>query len=549
MSPVDPRDVAALLGSLVDKSLVVAAPGGDGGMRYRLLETVGEYAAERLDEAGERGAVEGRHLVAYRELARTADPLLRGSAQREWLDRLETEHENLRTALRRAVAARDEQEALCLVLSLGWFWHLRGHRVEARQWGVAVARLGPNPFDPPVAPAAPLYESCTAAPPPMAPEVLAEARRGVRLFALANVEGDVRSMASDEAQRELEGIVSAYRPGLPQTCRVPGLMWFFAVILKCDFDRLAEIVDASVRTCRELGYAWELAFNLQLRSKVMNERSGRDRGATTDADESLEIFTGLGDAWGAAEALSGRGEAREQRGEGAAAADDYRAAIRYAEKLGAHAQVLLLRARLAGVFVEFGDEEEAAEGERILSEVVERGSHVSAEALSYARLHLAQRYGMTGRTAEARAHLLKLHGEFGVRALGLFQGVAEGMLAWLDLVEGRPGNALVTVRGALAKTNERVTELVAPFVPVTQLLTAAEALGVLGGAERMKAAARLVGAYDALREPLHYRVSVPERTGRAHTEAAARALLGDAAYERAYAEGGGLTLKEATALV
>ncbi|MBI0384252.1 AfsR family transcriptional regulator, partial [Streptomyces albiflaviniger] len=119
---VDPRDVAALLGSLVDKSLVVTAPGteagpgtgpepgADGEMRYRLLETVAEYAAERLDESGERAAVERRHLVAYRELARTADPLLRGPAQRHWLLRLETEHENLRTALRRAVAARDEQE-------------------------------------------------------------------------------------------------------------------------------------------------------------------------------------------------------------------------------------------------------------------------------------------------------------------------------------------------------------------------------------------------------------------------------------------------------
>ncbi|MEV7896705.1 BTAD domain-containing putative transcriptional regulator, partial [Streptomyces cyaneofuscatus] len=67
---VDSLDVAGLLGSLVDKSLVVAAPGDDGEMRYRLLETVGEYAAERLDEAAEREAVARRHLVHFRELAR-----------------------------------------------------------------------------------------------------------------------------------------------------------------------------------------------------------------------------------------------------------------------------------------------------------------------------------------------------------------------------------------------------------------------------------------------------------------------------------------------
>ncbi|MFG2580440.1 AfsR/SARP family transcriptional regulator [Streptomyces malaysiensis] len=550
---VEPRDVAVLLGSLIDKSLVVTAPaaepGADGGMRYRLLETVAEYAAERLDESGERAAVERRHLVAYRELARTADPLLRGPAQRHWMVRLETEHENLRTALRRAVAARDEQEALCLVLSLGWFWHLRGHRAESRHWATAAAELGPSPFAPPVAPAPPLHISCTAAPPPMEPELLVEARRGVRLFALANIEGDLQAVVGEDTQRELEGIVAAYRAGLPQTCRLPGVLWFFAVILKGDLGMLREMADEAVRTCRELGYEWELAFTLQLRARIYNERSGEDEGAIRDADEALEIFRRIGDTWGAAEALAGRGETREQRGEGAAAAADYRAAIRCAQDLGAHEQVLWLRARLAGVFVEFGDEEEAAQGERMLREVVEQVPQVGAEALAYARVHLAQHCGTTGRVGEARALLVTLHGEFERRALKLFEGMAEGMLAWVDLLEGRPGDALATVRGGLVKTSGRMTGLIAPFIPVTQLLTAAEALSALGGPERAETAARLVGAYDTLRKPQYYRRSAIERTGQERTETAARAELGDAAYERAHAEGMGLTLEEAVALV
>ncbi|WP_432036826.1 AfsR/SARP family transcriptional regulator [Streptomyces cucumeris] len=547
---VDPRDVAALLGSLVDKSLVVAAPSTTTGeMRYRLLETVAEYAGERLDEAGERTRAEGRHLIAYRELARTTDPLLRGPAQRAGLDRLESEHENLRTALRRAVAARDEQEALCLVLSLGWFWNLRGHRADARHWATAAAGLGPDPFLRPVAPAPPLLRSCIDAPPPMPPELLAEARRGVRLFALANIEGDLQSMANETAQRELEGIVAAYRAGLPQTCRLPGLLWFFAVIIKGDFGLLRGMADETVRTCRELGYTWELAFALQLRAKLLNERGGGMRDGTPDADESLEIFLRLGDSWGAAEALSGRGETREQRGEGVAAAEDYRAAIRCAEELGAHEQVVLLRCRLAGVFVEFGDEEEAAGGERTLREVVERGPQAGAEALSYARMHLALRYGTTGRFAEARAELGALYAEFAIRALPLFQGVTEGMLAWLDLEEGRPDEALERVRTALVKTTGRMTELVAPFLPVTQLLTGAEALGRLGGAERAAATARLLGAYDELRRAQHQWRSGVERTSRERTEAMARAGLGDTAYERAYGEGTVLTLPEAIALL
>ncbi|MER5829139.1 AAA family ATPase, partial [Streptomyces mirabilis] len=94
------------LGSLVDKSLVVAAPWGDGEMRYRLLETVGEYAGERLDESGQRPAAERAHLTHYRELARTTDRRLRGPGQRAAIARLETESENIRAALQHAVAAR-----------------------------------------------------------------------------------------------------------------------------------------------------------------------------------------------------------------------------------------------------------------------------------------------------------------------------------------------------------------------------------------------------------------------------------------------------------
>jgi predicted ATPase len=135
------------LGSLVDKSLVVAAPSPGDGMRYRLLETVAEYAGERLDETGGRAAAERAHLTHYRELARTTDPLLRGPRQLAAIERLEREYENLRTALRHAIAERDEQEALSLSLSLVWYWQMRDLRVEARNWFSEVMTLHPAPAD------------------------------------------------------------------------------------------------------------------------------------------------------------------------------------------------------------------------------------------------------------------------------------------------------------------------------------------------------------------------------------------------------------------
>ncbi|MEV0371573.1 BTAD domain-containing putative transcriptional regulator [Streptomyces sp. NPDC050636] len=548
---VDGRDVAGLLGALIDKSLVVAAPAPDGQMRYRLLETVGEYAGERLDEAGERAAAERRHLVTYRELARTADPLLRGPGQRAWSERLELEHDNLRTALRRAIAARDEHEALCLVLSLQWFWSLRDHRSDARHWSEAAGALGPNPFLPPVKPAPDLYERPIDRPPPMDPEQLQEARREVRLVTLASMDGDMQALRDPGMQEELAGILEAYRSGLPQTCKVPGMMWFYAVMITGRYEDLADLVDTAVVACRDLGYDWELAFVLQLRSKILNDRPGGLEQATLDADESLRIFVRLGDAWGAAEALSGRGEAREKRGEYQLAAQDYRAAMVHAEDLGAHGQTLLLRTRLGGVLIEDGQEET---GERMLREVLAaaKDQNSGRDAVPFARMQLAMWLSVSGRTQEAREELFAVREVFGPRAPDLFAGIVESALISLELDDGpddgQREDLLPRFRAAVALMRDPLAQMVAPDLPVIQLLTGARVLMAVQGEPGARSAARLVGAYDALRVLSHVAVLIV-RDDRARTEAAARAVLGDAEYEREYAEGGDLSIEEATALI
>ncbi|MFF4605339.1 BTAD domain-containing putative transcriptional regulator [Streptomyces sp. NPDC001339] len=546
---VAPYEVAGLLGSLIDKSLVVAAPAQDRQMRYRLLETVGEYAGERLDEAGERAATERRHLVAYRELARTTDPLLRGPGQGAGMERLELEHDNLRTALRRAVAAGDEHEALCLVLSLQWFWSLRDHRGDARHWAVAVAALGPNPYLKPVEPAPDLHERPIDKPPPMSAEQLVEARREVRLVSLSSMDSEIAALSSPEMREEMAGVLAAYRPGMPQTCKVPGVMWFYAVLLTGQVDSLTEMIDSAVRACRHYGYDWELAFVLQLRSKIFNDHPGELPRAARDADEALRIFLRVGDAWGAAEALSGRAESHEKRGAYERAAEDYRAAMVHAERLGAHAQTLLLRCRLGSVLIEDGQGEA---GERMLREVL---AEAAAKANSgrdtepFARLSLAMRLTLTGRRDEARAQLHAVREVFAPRAPDLFSGILEMALVSLDLDDGHGDEGLMTrFRAGMALMQDALTRMVAPDVPVTQLLTGARALIAVRGDSAAGDAARLVGAYDALRATGH----VPPlilRHDRARTEAAVRALLSDADYARAYADGGSLSLEEATALI
>ncbi|MBT2493344.1 winged helix-turn-helix domain-containing protein [Streptomyces sp. ISL-96] len=542
-------DALELLGSLVDKSLVVAAPSADGdnngGMRYRLLETVGEYAAERLDEAGSRPTAERRHLVHFRELARHAEPLLRGREQLAWFGRLEVEYENLRTALRRAVAARDEHEALCLVHSLGWYWTIRGLRTEARHWSLAAAELGPDPFAPPAVPAPPLHERCTDAPPPMAPEQLLEARRGAWLIHLASMNHELDEWTTDEATAWLRRVVDVYSPGLPQTCRTPGTLWFYAIILTGNPGQLHEVVNQTVDACREYGYTWELASALQLRASIFANRSDWAGDASRDADESLEIFTRLGDAWGAAEALAARAEARERKGEFALAAEDYRAAIGHADLLGAQTQVLLLRARLAGVLVETGDGEKAEVMLRDILSKVEQQGHESEPA---ARLYLAMWLARTGRTDEGRWELELMRRSFNRSNLAIFEGYVVGLLAWMDNLDGRYEEALGQARQALERSREPLSRMVAPHMPVVHMITAARALAGLGSPDRARDAARLIGGSQALLPAGHF-ATAQEREAVADAEAAARAALGDTAYEAAYAEGGGLTLEEAAALV
>ncbi|MEW2252358.1 BTAD domain-containing putative transcriptional regulator [Streptomyces sp. NPDC006975] len=536
------------LASLVDKSLVVATPTGeDGSMRYRLLETVAEYAAERLDESGARADAERAHLTYYRELARTTDPQLRGAGQRAAIERIEREYENLRTALRHAVAARDEQEALCLVLSLCWYWQMRDLRIETRNWAAEVMALGPDPFTEPVRPAAPLWERCTDAPPPMTGEMLAEARRGVHLVHLACMDTEMDTWQTPEAQEKLRIVSETYTPGLPQACRPPGYVWFFAVVLSGDIDRIRVIGDAAVDTCRTRpDHEWELALCLQMRANLLANRTDWAGDAAADADEALEIFRRLGDGWGVAESLSARGEAHERKGEYAAAAADYEAAIAAAEELGARAQQAVLTARLGTALLEAGDPER---GEALLREVIDRPEGAVTEAMPAARLFLAGWLSITGRTGEAREQIRRLRADFGAASFMVFDGFILTQEAWLDVVDGLHDEALPKTRRALEQANEPLSRTIVPHMRALCLVLAAAALAGAEGGARARDAARCLGAAEALLPPGHVS-GFAERAARDRAEQAVRDALGDEeAYAAAYAEGAGLSPEEAVALV
>ncbi len=550
----EPADTAALLASLVDKSLVVATPVdpyGDGGMRYHLLETVAEYAAERLaEEEGERAAAERRHLTAYRELARTTDPLLRGPDQVRAMALLEREHDNIRTALRRAVAARDEQEGLVLVHAMAWFWQLRDHRADSRGWADAVAALGPDPFAGPVAgPVPAVYEQCTDSPPPLGDDVLAEARRGVALMRIAAAQDAIAAESPESSAwgDTLRVVAASYEPGQPQVCRLPGAMWIFAWMTAEGFPGMRRVLDASVEGCRAHGYDWDLAFTLQMRTKMTQEQPGAMEAAGRDADESLEIFARLGDGWGEAEALSGQGEVAMLRGEYDRAAAAFARAVERAGGIGAHQQMPMLRSRLGSALAESADPREAARGGELLRAAAEELEDARGESPNFSAIQYAVHLGRRGETDRAREWLEPQEAHFRDREPALFCGIVQGALAWLHCLDGSYAEALATSGEALRRMHTKLGEMLVPNLLLSQLPLAAWASAALGGAED---GAALLGAHDAHNgRPEGYRLQPHEQQARDAAERAVREALGERDFARAYAKGGGLSLEEATALV
>ena len=129
-------DILDLLGRLVDKSLVLVIRRKGQEIRYRLLETVRQYAREKASESGEAGTLRDRHLDYFLRLAARAGPELIGAEQAAWFDRLELEHDNFRLALGWSLegGAAGPQAGLRLADSLWWFWFVRDYKKEGGEW-------------------------------------------------------------------------------------------------------------------------------------------------------------------------------------------------------------------------------------------------------------------------------------------------------------------------------------------------------------------------------------------------------------------------------
>ncbi len=140
---VDDVDVFDALETLLDNSLIRRWPTTSGESRFRMLQTIREFALDRLAAAGEEESTRRRHGEWYRRLIEELAP--RFTAGPDPLDAVGTEHDNVRAALRWAIDAKDVETAMSLGATMWRFWQLRGHLAEGRRWLTEIVALQAHP--------------------------------------------------------------------------------------------------------------------------------------------------------------------------------------------------------------------------------------------------------------------------------------------------------------------------------------------------------------------------------------------------------------------
>jgi len=261
--------------SLLEKSLLRWEEGVGGESRFAMLETVHEYAREKLEESGEAEEIKRAHAEYFLTLAREADPELKGPGQLQWLQRLEAEHDNMRDALGWALQRGETEVVLRLGGALWWFWSVRGHYSEGRRWlEEALAMDGRGSL-----------------------ESRAMALAGVGALALEQDELDRAEEASAEGLELL-----LHEATERSEAKLYLLLTLGHVALEReDYSRATELFEESIALSREMGHGWGLASSVMSLATLTHEQGDSQR-ATELYEESIDLFrergAKLGLAWG-----------------------------------------------------------------------------------------------------------------------------------------------------------------------------------------------------------------------------------------------------------
>ncbi|NGO73426.1 ATP-binding protein, partial [Streptomyces boncukensis] len=359
-SEVCEDDVLDLLGALVDKSILVAEqpPARSGtGVRYRMLETIHEYARERAAERPEDlRAAERRHTAQILRFVSAARPRIRSAEQLTWLPRVEADLDNIRAVLRRALDRGDWDTSGTLVRDVGWFWWLRNYRDEGARWAERV--LGTLP--------------AAAADRGAGEDELYREMQLLRYFLLAEQYG--QEMLQDESARTTASeILHAFDIPRPAAARFPGMLWPFTAYLLDSAAGVAQRMDRCVANCRRYGGDWELAVAILLRAHIRMDLPGGLESGSRDLPEVDQLARVSGDRWLLSQVSGLRAEVAIHRGQYEDARAECETALRYAQQLGAYTELPVLLGRIADIWYRQGDVQQA---EKLARRAIEDAEHL-----------------------------------------------------------------------------------------------------------------------------------------------------------------------------
>ena len=410
------EDVLYVLGSLVEKSIVDAVSVG-GEPRYRMLETIRAYGAERLDESGERDVVAQRFTGYFLALTEENEPKLRAHEQIRAIDTFGAEHDNIMAAVRRALDDRDAQTAARLILATMWYWVIRGFNAE---------------------------------PAPVVEEVL-------RLD--GDLPGDARACLAIMHTVMTSGslVRRADLPELVEDCVCTGAMERYpmlvlAVAMSCLLGGHRDLADRELKRVLRGSDPWMTACASWVEGFMADQDGDLERSERA-RDRGLAGFRACGDRWGIAMTLSMRAEMHSVRGEHAAAIAGFEEGLRMARELGSADDMVQQLSRLAEERLRGGDPDAAwrdlAEAERLLGDKIDRRAMVALRKFDLAR--------RCGNLEVARAEHAWLAANapripFPVDMAGELVAVVE---ASLFIAEGRPGEAWPLLPGPLRSSSER----------------------------------------------------------------------------------------------
>ena len=321
-------DVLESLSRLVDKSLANVENEGDGGRRYHFLETVRQYARERLVESGEAERLRDRHHTYFRALVQRAEPELMRAGQIVWLNRLQREHDNLRLAFDWSLATPGRGEQ-CLELAVGmwWLWLKKSYLREGQERieralssaGSAPAALRAEAlmslgaltfFRGDVVRAHTLLDEAASLARSVAEWPLVTFALGFRALA-ALEQGDLAASArlAAEGLKHVDLAASARLPAEgPEAARDSSRPWVAGPALSClaylamhegDIDRASRLLEEMVERARQAGEKWGLGIVLSDLAllRVVQQRYEEARALGT---EGVSIYQEFGDPLGVA---------------------------------------------------------------------------------------------------------------------------------------------------------------------------------------------------------------------------------------------------------